>query len=74
MMCVGDYSHPNHTERLLADKLFRGRVKEYTLQQGVSLPETVDWRTAGAVTFVKDQVTHLFCYVVSLHLAPHIYE
>lgn len=56
MMCVGDYSHHNHTERLLADRLFKGRVKEYSFQQGLSLPESVDWRTAGAVTFVKDQV------------------
>lgn len=57
MMCVGDYSHHNHTERLLENNMFKGRVREYTHPQGVSLPETVDWRTAGAVSFVKDQVT-----------------
>ena len=57
MMCVQDYNHHgNLTESLLADNKFKGRVREYQAPATVSLPETVDWRTGGAVTHVKDQV------------------
>lgn len=56
MMCVQDYNHGNLTESLLADNKFKGRVREYQAPATVSLPETVDWRTGGAVSYVKDQL------------------
>lgn len=59
-MCVQDYNHKNTTEKVLADsRRFKGiKVSEYQQPEGVSLPDTVDWRTGGAVTMVKDQVGH----------------
>lgn len=57
-MCVQDYKRKNVTEKLLADsRRFKGiKVSEYKQPESVSLPDTVDWRTGGAVTWVKDQV------------------
>lgn len=58
MMCVGEYKHHNQTEKLMQDPMFKGKVREYTAAKlSVALPDTVDWRTAGAVSFVKDQVS-----------------
>lgn len=54
MMCVQEAPR-NHTEMLMARK-FKGNIREYKVSKEVSLPDTVDWRTGGAVTFVKDQV------------------
>lgn len=54
-MCVQDYSHHNLTQKL-QESNFKGKVREYKNDESVSLPETVDWRTGGAVTWVKDQV------------------
>lgn len=55
MTCVQDYRHHNTTEKLLS--MSKGfKVSEYKASDVSSLPETVDWRTGGAVTHVKDQV------------------
>ena len=57
-MCLQSYNHgPNVTDSLLKDSKFKGKVSEYKKPLKYTLPETVDWRTAGAVTFVKDQVS-----------------
>ena len=53
-MCVQDYSLHNLTE-MLGEARFKGKGRVYK-HQSVSLPDTVDWRTGGAVTWVKDQV------------------
>lgn len=39
------------------------KVSEFESPKGVTLPDSVDWRTGGAVTHVKDQVS---CYRLQL--------
>ena len=54
MTCVQDYKHHNATEELSMKKGIK--ISEYKASSVTSLPDAVDWRTGGAVTFVKDQV------------------
>ena len=53
-MCVQDFRHVHNAT--LNDPKFEGKVTEFKMPKGISLPETVDWRTGSAVTKVKDQV------------------
>lgn len=57
-MCVQDQKAQNVTE---LNTKYGNVFKEYEPVHS-SLPESVDWRTAGAVTSVKDQVGHLCMY------------
>ena len=52
-LCVQDFHHHNATS--LNTKYGGNRFKDYKAIME-SLPESVDWRTAGAVNSVKDQV------------------
>ena len=64
MMCVQEMPHgPNITHSII-DKhpKMKGRVSEYQMPEAVTMPDTVDWRTGGAVTFVKDQVSNCCFY------------
>ncbi|XP_003383103.1 PREDICTED: silicatein-like [Amphimedon queenslandica] len=55
MTCVQDYKRHNATDKLLSMK--KGiKISEYKASGVSSLPDTVDWRTGGAVTWVKDQL------------------
>ena len=53
-MCVQEHNKLNAS--LLNRKYGSSKFKDYVKMAG-SQPESVDWRTAGAVTSVKDQVT-----------------
>ena len=53
-MCVQSHRQENATS--LNAKHGSKMFKEYKKQQSSSYPEAVDWRTAGSVTSVKDQV------------------
>lgn len=63
-MCVQDQKAQNVTE---LNAKYGNVFKEYEPVHS-SLPESVDWRTAGAVTSVKDQVGHLYSYILPINL------
>ncbi len=57
-MCVQDFHTNNATT--LNSKYGSDKFKNYE-KVSTSLPETVDWRTAGSVASVKDQVRLYKC-------------
>ncbi len=55
-LCVQEYRKENAS--MLNTKLGTSKFRDYVMPTS-SLPESVDWRTAGAITKVKDQVSYM---------------
>ena len=60
-MCVQD--HQSHFNASILNAKYRSdKFKDYHPVSDANLPDSMDWRTAGAVIKLKDQVTILVVY------------